>query len=80
MGGTTGRRRRPNPVQYLHEMIHGRETAYNSKMAIQSMGSKFGTNNETVDDIEMSRNVYRNEVSYSFRSRNLGSRVGRKNS
>ena len=40
-------------------------------------GFKFGTNNGTIDYIEMSRNLYRIEVTSSFRSRNLGSRVGR---
>ena len=72
MGGTTGRRKRPHPNPIL---IHGTETEYSSKMAIELDGSKFGTNNGTTDLIETSRNLYNNEIT-SFRSRNLVSRVG----
>ena len=57
-------------------MIHDTETEYSSRMAIELDGSKFGTNNGTTDLIEISRNLYHNEITYSFRSRNLGSRVG----
>jgi hypothetical protein len=57
-------------------MIHGTETEYSSKMAIELDGSKFGTNNGTTDLIEVSRNLYHREVIPSFRSRNLVSRVG----
>ena len=38
---------------------------------------KFGTNNGTIDDVEMYRNLYRNEVSSSVRSRNETSGVRR---
>ena len=57
-------------------MIHGTETEYSSKMAIELDGSKFGTNNGTTDLIEMSRNLHHNEITSSFRFRNLVSRVG----
>ena len=57
-------------------MIHGTETEYSSKKAIELDGSKFGTNNGTTDLIEKSRNWYHGEVTPSFRSRNLVSRVG----
>ena len=57
-------------------MIHGTETECSSKIAIDLDGSKFGTNNETTDLIEMCRNLYHGEVIPSFRSRNLVSRVG----
>ena len=40
-------------------------------------GLKFGTNSGTIEDIAMSRNLYRNGVTSSFRSRNSGSRVDR---
>ena len=56
-------------------MIHGTETEYSSKMAIELDGSKFGTNNGTTDLIEMSRHLYYNEITF-FRSRNLVSKVG----
>ena len=67
-------------IQYLHYMVHGTETEYSSEMAIESDGSKFGTNNETMDLIGMSRNLYNKEITSSFRSRNLVSRVGSRNS
>ena len=57
-------------------MIHGTETEYSSKMAIELDGSKFRTNNGTTDLIEMSWNLYHNEITSSFRSRTLVSRVG----
>ena len=66
MAGTTGRRRRPHPIQYLHYMNHGRETAHSSEMATQPMGSNSGTHKGTVDDLKKSRNLYRNEVACSF--------------
>ena len=56
-------------------MIHGTETEYSGKMVIELDGSKFGTNNGTTDLIEMSRNLYLNDITSSFRSRNLVSRV-----
>ena len=59
-------------------MIHGTETEYSSKMTIELDGSKFSTNNGTTNLIEVSRNLYHREVSPSFRSRNLVSRVGHK--
>ena len=40
-------------------------------------GLKLGTNNGTIDDIEISRNLYRYEVTSSFRSRNLVSFTNR---
>ena len=55
-------------------MVHGAETEYNSKVAIELNGSKFGTNNGTTGLIQMSREVYHREVAY-FRSQNLVSRV-----
>ena len=45
-------------------------------MAIELDGSEFGTNNGTTHLIEMSRNLYHNEITSSFHSRNLVSRVG----
>ena len=57
-------------------MIHGTETEYSSKMTIELDGSKFGTNNGTTNLIEMSRNLYRREVTPYFRSRNLVSSIG----
>ena len=57
-------------------MIHDTETEYISKMAIELDGSKFGTNNGTMDLIEMSRNFHHKEITCSFRSRKLVSRVG----
>ena len=58
-------------------MIHGTETEYSGKMVIELDGSKFGKNNGTTDLIEMSRNLYLNDITSSFRSRNLVSkRVG----
>ena len=47
-------------------------------MEIELDGSKFGTNNGTTESdlIEMSRNLYHNEITSSFRSPNLVSRVG----
>ena len=57
-------------------MIHGTETEYNSIMAVELDGSKFGTNNGTTDLIEISQDLYHKEVTSSFRSRNLVSRGG----
>ena len=57
-------------------MIHGAETEYSSKMAIELDESKSGTNTGPTDLIEMSRNLYHKEISSSFGSRNLVSRVG----
>ena len=34
MSGTTGLRRKPQPIQYLPYMVHGRETWYIGKIAI----------------------------------------------
>ena len=45
-------------------------------MAIELDGSKFGANNGTTDLIKMSRDLYHREVTSSFRSINLASRVG----
>ena len=45
-------------------------------MAIELYGSMFGTNDGTTDLIEMSRDLYHKEMTCSFRSRNLASRVG----
>ena len=57
-------------------MIHGTETEYSSKMEIDEDGSMFGTNNGATNLIEMSRKLCHCEVTLSFRSRNLVSRVG----
>ena len=57
-------------------MINGTEKEYSSKMAIELDGFKFGTNNGTTNLIETSLNLYHREVTPSFRSRNLVSRVG----
>ena len=38
-------------------------------MAVELDGSKFGTNNEATDLIEVSRNLYHGEITSSFRSR-----------
>ena len=78
MGGTTGRRRRPhpNPTLTLNDPRYSTETEYSSKKEIDLDGSKFDTNNGTTALIEMSRNLYHNEVTLSFRSLNLVSRVG----
>ena len=46
-------------------------------MSIELDGSKFGTNNGTTDLIEMSRNLYHNEITSSIRSRILVSKRGR---
>ena len=43
-------------------MIHGTETEYSSKMAIELDGSMFGTNTGSTDQIEMSRNLSHNEI------------------
>ena len=58
MGGTTGRRRRSHSIQYLHEMIHSRETEYSDPIGAPS----FAINHGTTDCIGMSQILYCREV------------------